>query len=157
MEHISLFCSCFPWHASSLFLLLPLVLPWLFSTFWYGFEEVQSNGTAPLHCWWSSKRATHTFTWPRDCALKVLWTRQWIGTIMKILSQHILLALWHWSLIWMGASLTSLFPGKHWLFGRLCMNKITEIPLLSSSGDEEPPRQRQHERLVVLSPGVLSW
>lgn len=80
--------------ASSLFLLFPLVFPWLFSMFWYGFAEGHSSDTAPFCCRWSVDRATHSDPWPRDCALKVLWTRLWVGTIMKILSQHILLALY---------------------------------------------------------------
>lgn len=109
--------------ASSLFLLLPLVFPWFFLTFWYGFEEVHSSDIASLHCWWSADRATHTDTWPTDCALKVLWTRLWVGTTMKILSQYILPALWPWPLIWMGTSLIPLFSGRHWILGRRCAQK----------------------------------
>lgn len=135
---------------SSLFLLFPLVFPWLFSTFWYGFEEVHSSDIVPLHCRWSVDKATHAHSWPGDCALKVLWTRLWVGTITKILSQHILPALWPCPLIWMGTSLISLFLGGT-IRGTLCTNKLTERPFLTSSGAEDPHRQRQHERPVVLS------
>lgn len=140
--------------ASSLFLLLPLVFPWFFLSFWYGFEEVHSNDITPLHCWWSADRATHTDTWPRDCALKVLWTKLWVGTMMKILSQYILPALWPWPLIWMGTLLIPLFFWEALNFREmLCTNKLAERPLLTSSGDEDPHRQRP----VVLSPAVLPW
>lgn len=153
--------------ASSFFLLLPLVSPWLFSMFWYvsspcsdmaPLEEVHSNAAAPLHCQWSVDRATHTDTWPRDRALKVLWASLWVGTMMKILSQHILLALQPWPLLWMGTSLISLFFWEALtLREALCTDKLTERPLLASSRAEDPHRQRQNERPVVLALEVLSW